>query len=711
MAFIIGTNGDDTITASTTPAGQPFVTTGPDRVNAGAGNDLVEAGGGPDTLDGGPGSDTLRGEDGFDTFILRGDSALDTDSVDGGLGRDTLDLTEWLTFPLIELDLVAGTLRAGNAVLFPLPLARIATGSIEIVLGSRFADLIVGDADTNLLEGRDGADTLRGGSAADTLVGGEGNDLLEGGSGDDSLAGGPGADTLSGGGGTDTADFLNETASLGIALDAFGNATVGGTGDVLLGISIIRGGSGADTLDATAYGGASRLTGGNGDDVLSGGGDDSLLGGNGDDTYLVDDPGVAIADITFDSTRENLVIASVDYALPAGIGRLSLIGGARIGIGNERANNLTGNALDNLLEGRDGDDLLDGGAGADAMLGGRGYDIYLVDDPGDLVADADGQGEVRASVSYTLPGSITRLQLLGDTGLRGAGTLGADSLRGGGGADTLVGSDGNDTLRGGGGGDLLLGGDGNDLFVTDNGADTMDGGLGDDSYSVEAGDVILRDPGGFDVITANVSLRLPGGIEVLFLTPASPRMDGTGNGLDNRIQGTDGMNRLAGGGGADSLVGRNGEDTLLGGDGADTLVADAGDDLVVGGAGDDILEGGPGFDRLRGDAGADVFRLGGDGFRDGTHDRLLDFDAAEGDRIEIEALRLPGAAPPAGPLDPALFAANLSGRLAIAGASFVYETDAGRLWYDDDWSGGPDRALVAILIGKPALSAAEIALF
>ncbi len=710
MAFIIGSNGDDTITASETPPGQPSLTTGPDRVNAGAGDDLVETGLGPDTLDGGPGSDTLRGEDGSDTVILRGDSALDTDSVDGGLGRDTLDLTEWVTFPLIELDLVAGTLRAGNAVLFPLPLARIATGSIEIVLGSGFADLIVGDADTNLLEGRDGADTLRGGSAADTLVGGEGNDRLEGDTGDDSFSGGPGADTLSGGGGTDTADYLNETTNLAIALDAFGNATVGGTGDVLLGISIIRGGGGADTLDATAFAGASRLSGGSGDDVLSGGGDDSLIGGSGNDTYLVDDPGVAIADSTFDSTRENLVIASVDYALPTGIGRLSLIGGARIGIGNERANNLIGNALDNLLEGRDGDDLLDGGAGADAMLGGGGYDIYLVDDPGDLVADADGQGEVRASVSYTLPGSITRLQLLGDAGLRGAGTLGADSLLGGGGADTLVGSDGHDTLRGLDGGDLLLGGEGNDLFATDPGADTMDGGLGDDTYLLGAGDVILRDLGGFDIVSASVSFRLPGGIEVLALGAGETRIDGTGNGLDNRIQGSDGVNRLAGGGGADSLFGRDGDDTLQGGAGADTLDGSSGNDLLLGGEGDDRLQGEGSLDRLRGDAGADTFVLGGGPFVATDADRILDFDAAEGDALHIAASRLPSAALPAGPLDPALFAANLSGRLGIAGASFVYETDAGRLWYDDDWSGGADRVLVAILVGKPALAAADIAL-
>ena len=47
---------------------------------------------------------------------------------------------------------------------------------------------------------------------------------------------------------------------------------------------------------------------------------------------------------------------------------------------------------------------LDGGGGTDFLVGGLGNDIYVVDNAGDSVVEAGGQGidEVRASVSYTL---------------------------------------------------------------------------------------------------------------------------------------------------------------------------------------------------------------------------------------------------------------------------------------------------------------------
>ncbi len=715
MATIIGTdNADTVILGFTSIIGQPQATDGADSIEGRGGNDFLHGLGGADTLDGGRDNDTLVGGDGNDRFILRGEILGEADSIDGGAGRDLLDFTGWAVFDRIQLDLGQDILYGGDWDGPRFIFARIVTASIEEAIGSGFSDLLIGDGDANRLEGRDGADTLAGAGSTDTVIGGEGNDRLNGGDGNDSLNPGAGSDTLIGGNGFDTADYRGQAAIRITLLDGSGTALGGpAAGDALFEIEAILGGDFADTLISSGIAAAAdnRLVGGNGDDLLEGDAGDTLEGGAGADTYRLHDPRVEIVE-TGAAGPADRIEAGFDYTLPIAIEDLLLLGTAVLGRGNLLANRVTGNAASNLLDGGAGDDTLDGGAGADVLVGGEGDDVYLVDDPGDLVADSDGQGEVLASVSWTLTGGITRLLLDSDAGLRGAGTLGADSLRGGGGADTLDGGDGADELDGGGGDDVMIGGAGDDLFLIGLGADTLDGGLGDDIYMAGAGDLVLADPGGLDVVNANVAFRLGAGIENLNLYGnALVRLDGTGNGLANRIQGHGAPNRLAGGGGADSLFGDQEDDTLLGGEGADTLLGSDGADVLLGGAGDDLLAGGIGGNRLRGEAGADVFRLGEAAFVGVAPDRLLDFDAAEGDRIAIEAIRLPAPAPTAGPLDPALFAANLPGRLAIAGPSFVYETDAGRLWYDDDWSGGVERVLIAILVGKPALAAADIALF
>jgi predicted extracellular nuclease len=74
-----------------------------------------------------------------------------------------------------------------------------------------------------------------------------------------------------------------------------------------------------------------------------------------------------------------------------------------------------------------------------------------------------------------------------------------------------------------------------------------------------------------------------------------------------------------------------GNDVVSGLDGADTLLGGIGRDQLSGGSGNDRLEGGLGDDTLDGGAGADTFViswLGG-------HDTIVDYDAADGDRIVI----------------------------------------------------------------------------
>ena len=169
---------------------------------------------------------------------------------------------------------------------------------------------------------------------------------------------------------------------------------------------------------------------------------------------------------------------------------------------------------------------------------------------------------------------------------------GDDIVRGLAGDDELSGDGGNDTLFGDAGADLLKGG---------LGADRMVGGADDDTYTVDdVGDVLVeRAGGGYDRVVAALDWTLRSELEHLSLSGTAD-LDGTGNGLANRLDGNAGANRLYGGEGNDMLIGGAGADTLIGGLGADRMVGGADDDTyVVDDVGDVIVErAGGGYDRV-----------------------------------------------------------------------------------------------------------------
>ncbi|WP_415409204.1 FG-GAP-like repeat-containing protein [Synechococcus sp. A10-1-5-9] len=78
-----------------------------------------------------------------------------------------------------------------------------------------------------------------------------------------------------------------------------------------------------------------------------------------------------------------------------------------------------------------------------------------------------------------------------------------------------------------------------------------------------------------DLITSTIrsseSLTLPDGLANLILT-GTANLNGTGNDLDNRIEGNSGKNRLNGKGGNDTLIGKEDKDKLTGGSDADTFL-------------------------------------------------------------------------------------------------------------------------------------------
>jgi Ca2+-binding RTX toxin-like protein len=208
----------------------------------------------------------------------------------------------------------------------------------------------------------------------------------------------------------------------------------------------INGGAGGDTL-----------VGGVRDDTLDGGaGNVTLIGGvcGADRTAFTTsgiDGDVTSATVTFtDSAAHTITVAA-----SSGIADLS---------------SFVDGAVNSVLNVTDGAGNTASAAGApvdlhkigvDVLAGGTGNDIYYVDNAGDQVVEAVGEGTdtVYASVDYAL-GAGQEVEFLranaGATGL----TLTGNGLN-----NTLVGAAGNDTLDGGAGNDLLVGGAGNDTFI------------------------------------------------------------------------------------------------------------------------------------------------------------------------------------------------------------------------------------------------------
>ncbi|QNO27499.1 hypothetical protein EEB18_000385 [Sphingopyxis sp. OPL5] len=439
-------NGNDTI-------GVPPGYTGTIDLRAGGGNDIITA----------EGSSKFYGEDGDDSFFLSGVFGRTASGlVDGGAGRDRLDLNIAFT-----VDLTTAIARAGDATYsvrgFEHIRAAATGGYLTTILGSAAAETIEVNAQFDdgsvgvVFDGRGGDDILNGSKGADELRGGGGNDVIDGRAGADQLFGGLGNDIFhvdrtgdivfeNAGEGTDTAiatgsfylyaNIENLTLAAG-AGNIFGvgnelaNTILGNEGENLLiagaGKDVVRGGGARDAIfgedgDDQLFGdeGIDYLVGGTGNDVIDGGADaDEIYGEDGNDT---------------------------------------LIGG-------------TGFHTD-ILVGGIGNDILRGDSTLgdyDLLYGNEGDDRFYVDTPHDLVFEQAGQGvdTVYANIQgagYYLYANIENLVLEGNTPF-GVGNNLDNRITGNATGNYLLGGAGNDVLNGMGGNDVLFGEAGNDIFV------------------------------------------------------------------------------------------------------------------------------------------------------------------------------------------------------------------------------------------------------
>ena len=185
-----------------------------------------------------------------------------------------------------------------------------------------------------------------------------------------------------------------------------------------------------------------------------------MIGGTGNDTYIVDNAGDVVTEAVGEGT--DTVFATVSYTLAAGSEVETLSVNVATGLtltGNELNNTIIGNAGNDTLIGGAGNDTLNGGAGADTMIGGAGNDTYIVDNAGDVVTEAAGEGTdtVFATVSYTLAAGseVETLRSNIAAGLTLTGNEFNNTIIGNAGNDTLIGGAGNDTLNGGAGADTM----------------------------------------------------------------------------------------------------------------------------------------------------------------------------------------------------------------------------------------------------------------
>jgi Ca2+-binding RTX toxin-like protein len=512
-----------------------FIGTGSFAGNGNALDNTIIGGAGADKLNGGAGNDIMAGGAGDDVYFV--DSIGDVVTEQLGEGTDTVNTT------LNSYSLAA----LGNVENLSFTGASAFTGT--------------GNAAANVITGGAGNDTLDGGDGNDTLIGGLGADTMTGGAGDDTYVVDNTGDIVieAVGGGTDTVTTTLNSYTLTANVENLtfrGIGAFAGTGNALA--NIITGGAGNDTLDDGGIGGAGDL----------------LTGGAGNDTYIVNNVGDAVIEAVGGGTDTvNTTLSS--YTLGLNVENLTFNGtGSFLGIGNAAANILTGGAgADNLkasggndtLIGGAGNDVLDGGTGADAMIGGAGDDTYFVDNAGDTVVEALGEGNDTVSTtlnSYTLGANVENLKFTGTGSFTGVGNTLANTIFGGAGDDAL------DDGGVGGTGDKLTGGAGNDTYVVRNTGDLV----------VEA----LN--GGTDTVnTTLLSYTLGANVENLTFIGIGGSA-GSGNALDNIITGGDGADTLNGGIGNDTMIGGGGNDIMTGGVGNDVfkyLAANFGADVIT----------------------------------------------------------------------------------------------------------------------------------
>lgn len=661
---------------------------GNDLMQGNAGNDSIVASYGNDTLDGGVGSDTMLGGTGNDTYVV--DSASDKVQEGTNAGTDT-----------VNTSLSAYTLGKNFE---NLTYTGISTGVAAFTgTGNDLNNVIVGNKNADKLYGLAGNDTLRGGNGNDTLEGGSGNDFLVGDSGASAVttsASGwspsnatlpitvsmtmPEVATTSS---TTITGYINNatlgfnTFNLAFVLDvsgsmadSFSGATIGdvnkdGVSNAKIDAAIASFQALVNSLKASGLGEMVRISlipFSDSSDIRAIGSASSDANANGIADVI--DAAMSLNDLNGTQYGEGLSKAIEFFgSSPKGDNFVFFISDGQPGdtysaqlntlrdkaginatirsLGIESGTGGYYNVLDMLDDGLNNNSAIDVKSPAALTSGLLSSQVNLADIkqleiykngtlvntllPNQLTQTPFG---LKYSVTVSGLSSTTSEKIETRLVLKDAsssfistsqyitvGTLASN--------DSLLGGDGNDTLDGGTGTDTLVGGLGNDLYHIETTGKTVIEASAAGNDTVEA------------TFTYNLNNKSHTNIENLTLL-GSTNINGTGNSLNNRIEGNIGNNILNGLGGSDTLIGGYGTDTANYANSDSAITANLGltsaqvtatgkADLLVG---IENIYGSAYADKITGDQNANTFRggAGNDTLNGGTGNMLdtVDYAAA-----------------------------------------------------------------------------------
>jgi Ca2+-binding RTX toxin-like protein len=439
-----------------------------DTITGDANNNVLIGWEGNDFLDGGDGDDSFLADNGADAY--HGGDGFDTLSYDVG----------WIT----------GGLTTGLASATGAATGDFADGTVEMVVGTKFADRMNGGGFGTFVDGNDGNDYLT--SFGAVMIGGAGADKIEG------------SFTF------DTASYQTSTMNLTIDLNQTLQHGGDAEGDQLINIESVTGGSGNDRLIGRTIQNGETLNGGAGDDHLTGGG--FLIGGAGAD--LMENNGQFGAIVSYETATAGVRVDMTNMASNTNDAAGDSFVGRDNGNHPEGVAEIRGSAFDDILisdgtllnlGGGDGDDelhngyWLDGGAGADVLegtinggvanYGGSSIGITV-----NMLNTAQNTGDA-AGDTYS---NITGLWGSEHGDVLTANNTDGFGLTGNGGDDILTGGTGINALNGGTGHDTLFGGAGNDTFVLN----SKDDGLDEWQDFVSGTDAVIVGGFGFNLTVA-----------------------------------------------------------------------------------------------------------------------------------------------------------------------------------------------------------------
>ncbi|CAK0742483.1 serralysin [Gammaproteobacteria bacterium] len=549
---------------------------------------------------GSTGNDTVTGSADDNTFVFASPANIGQagDSIDGGIGTDTLALSgQQQSYDITQSTLTRiETLKLGWGSTVTLSSGQLA--GIHTINGDWFTTLhLDGNVDlsgiainslVNIAAGSTGIDHLIGSADDNTFVFSNNANIGQSG---DVIDGGAGSDTLYLAGATTTYDLSNvdlnniETVKLAYnstvtlrpdqvsaitAIDGDYYSQVEITGPVDIShlnvtgfVNIAVGTTGIDTIVGSASddtflindaaninGQADQLNGGEGSDTLylKGSGDtfdisqavltnlDNLQVAYGDKVTLSADQIVQFD--TIDGVSYHTIHVTGSNPSTVQLGGVFGIEGLTAPVPPGHGEVPTGEVVTPPATAH---------ALTSNLTGSTENDLYIINGANNIAEGTNGGVDtVQSTVAFTLPDNLENITLVGDAAINGSGNTLGNVLLGNDGANTLQGFAGRDTLFGGGGNDQLVGGAGDDQYWVDSNTDTL----------------VELSHEGTDSVFSSADWLLGSNLEDLTLM-GQDNINATGNSLNNELTGNSGSNRLDGGTGIDTMAGGTGNDTYL----------------------------------------------------------------------------------------------------------------------------------------------------